>query len=124
MLANALTAIRMLLVAPFAFYMLRADRRSAAIALLIFSVALATDFADGALARRRGQVTAFGGTFDHASDFLFVSAGLWAGAARGAFPWVLPALVAAAFAQYTIDSYWLHRQGRLRGSWLGRWNGI
>lgn len=39
-------------------------------------------------------------------------------------PWLLPALVALAFAQYVVDSYWLHRAGQLRMSALGRWNGI
>jgi hypothetical protein len=39
-------------------------------------------------------------------------------------PWILPLLVAAAFAQYVVDSYWVHRGGALRGSRLGRWNGI
>ena len=76
------------------------------------------------IARRRGTASAAGGLFDHATDCLFVAAGLAGGAARGAFPWVLPALVVAAFAQYVADSYWLHRGRSLRGSRLGRWNGI
>jgi phosphatidylglycerophosphate synthase len=33
-------------------------------------------------------------------------------------------LVVAAFAQYVVDSYWLHRGRSLRTSRLGRWNGI
>jgi len=37
---------------------------------------------------------------------------------------ILPLLVVAAFAQYIADSYWGHRGGALRGSALGRWNGI
>ncbi len=32
--------------------------------------------------------------------------------------------MAAAFAQYAIDSYWLDRAGQLRPSRLGRYNGI
>jgi hypothetical protein len=39
-------------------------------------------------------------------------------------PWLLPVLVALAFAQYVVDSYWLHRAGQLRMSALGRWNGV
>ena len=45
-------------------------------------------------------------------------------AVRGAFPWILPVLVAVAFVQYVVDSYWLHRDRALRTSALGRWNGI
>jgi len=123
-MANALTAVRLLLVVPFALYMAQGDERSAIFALVAWVVALITDFLDGPIARRRGTVTAWSGTFDHTSDFLFVTSGLFAGALRGAFPWILPILITAAFAQYVIDSYWIHRQTKLRGSKLGRYNGI
>ena len=123
-MANALTAVRLVLVLPFAFFMAKADERSAMFALVVWAVALITDFLDGPIARRRGTVTRWSGTFDHASDFLFVTSGLFAGATRGAFPWILPALITAAFAQYVVDSYWIHRHAKLRGSKLGRYNGI
>jgi CDP-diacylglycerol--glycerol-3-phosphate 3-phosphatidyltransferase len=123
-MANALTAVRLLLVFPFAFYMARGDRRSAIFALLAWVLALITDLLDGPIARRRGTVTAWSGTFDHTADFLFVTSGLFAGALRGAFPWILPVLISAAFAQYVIDSYWIHRNAKLRGSKLGRYNGM
>ena len=123
-MANALTTVRLLLVVPFALYMAQGDERSAIFALVAWVVALITDFLDGPIARRRRTVTASSGTFDHTSDFLFVTSGLFAGALRGAFPWLLPVLVTAAFAQYVIDSYWVHRHTKLRGSKLGRYNGI
>jgi CDP-diacylglycerol--glycerol-3-phosphate 3-phosphatidyltransferase len=123
-MANALTTLRLLLVAPFIVFMARGDRRSAAIALVIWTVALATDIFDGPIARRRGTVSAMSRTFDHTSDFLFVTGGITAGAWRGAIPWVLPALVTAAFVQYAIDSYWIQPKSGLRGSKLGRYNGM
>jgi CDP-diacylglycerol--glycerol-3-phosphate 3-phosphatidyltransferase len=123
-MANALTAVRLLLVIPFALYMSQGDERSAVFALVAWMVALITDFLDGPIARRRGTVTAWSGTFDHATDFLFVTSGLFAGAIRGALPWILPILITLAFAQYVIDSYWIHRHSKLRGSKLGRYNGI
>ena len=123
-MANALTAIRLLLVLPFAFFMAREDAHSAGLALIIWTVALASDLLDGPVARRRGTVTSFSGTFDHTTDFLFVTSGIFAGAYRGAFPWILPILIVAAFAQYFIDSYWIHRHAKLRGSRLGRYNGM
>ena len=43
-MANALTAVRLLLVFPFAFFMAHGDRRSAIFALLAWVVALITDF--------------------------------------------------------------------------------
>jgi CDP-diacylglycerol---glycerol-3-phosphate 3-phosphatidyltransferase len=123
-MANFLTAIRLLLVAPFAFFMAKGDVHSAVLALVTWAVALATDFLDGPVARRQGTVTALSGAFDHTSDFLLVTSGIFAGALRGAFPWILPVLITLAFAQYVIDSYWVHRQIKFRGSQLGRYNGI
>src|ERR1700722_14499014 len=122
-MANALTAIRLLLVLPFAFFMAQGDRRSAILALVAWVVALITDFLDGPIARRRGTVTAWSGTFDHTTDFLFVTSGLFAGASRGVFPWILPVLIVAAFSQYFIDSYWIHRHATLRGSKLVPYDG-
>jgi CDP-diacylglycerol---glycerol-3-phosphate 3-phosphatidyltransferase len=123
-MASALTAVRLLLVVPFAFFMARGDDRSALFALAAWVVALVTDFLDGPIARRRGTVSALSGAFDHTSDFLFVVTGIFAGAFRGAFPWILPICIAAAFAQYVVDSYWIHRQLKFRGSKLGRYNGM
>lgn len=123
-MANALTAVRLLLVFPFAILMARGDPRSGVFAALVIVVAIATDLLDGPVARRTGTVSSLGRTFDHTADFLFVTSGLFAGAARGVFPWILPAVVVAAFAQYVLDSYWLHRQSGLRRSQLGRYNGI
>lgn len=123
-MANALTAIRLLLVIPFAYFMARGDARSAMFALAAWIVAVVTDLLDGPIARRRGTVTSWSGSFDHTSDFLFVTCGLFGGATRGAFPWILPVLITVAFAQYVIDSYWILRHRKLRGSKLGRYNGI
>ena len=33
-------------------------------------------------------------------------------------------MIAVAFSQYVFDSYWVHRQKRLRMSGIGRWNGV
>ena len=52
-MANALTAIRLLLVLPFAFFMARGDRGSAIFALTAWAAALITDVLDGPIARRR-----------------------------------------------------------------------
>jgi CDP-diacylglycerol--glycerol-3-phosphate 3-phosphatidyltransferase len=123
-MANALTGARVLLAVPLALLMLRDDRPSALLAALVLLVGIATDMLDGAVARRRGMASAAGGLFDHTTDCLFVATGLAAGAVRGAFPWILPVLVVAAFGQYVVDSYWIHRRHALRTSALGHCNGI
>jgi phosphatidylserine synthase len=55
-MANALTAVRLLVVNPFAFFMAKGDRGSAIFALVAWVVALITDILDGSVARRRGTV--------------------------------------------------------------------
>jgi CDP-diacylglycerol--glycerol-3-phosphate 3-phosphatidyltransferase len=123
-LANLLTLCRLLLAIPFCLLMMRQGWGAALPALLIACAAVATDLLDGPLARRRGTAGPSGGAFDHTTDFLFVASGMFAGVAGGAFPWVLPALVCVAFAQYVFDSYVVYRHGQLFRSRLGRLNGI
>ena len=123
-MANLLTALRLLLVLPFAFSMAHSSVRSAALSLAALIIAITTDIIDGPIARRSGTVSAASGTFDHTSDFLFVTCGLFGGAVRHAIPWILPILITAAFTQYVVDSYWIQRRRALRGSQLGRYNGI
>ncbi len=123
-MANALTAVRLLLAVPLALLIVSPDPRAPLVAALAMLVAIATDLADGPVARRTGTASAFGGTFDHTTDCIFVVSGMTGCVLRGDVPWVLPVLVVAAFLQYMIDSYWFHGQRRLRGSRLGRYNGI
>ena len=121
-MANALTALRLLLVVPFAFFMTE-ETRSAVFALIVWVVALVTDFLDGPIARRRGTVTARAGHSITPPIFSSLRAA-FCRRIRGVFPWILPVLIVAAFSQYVIDSYWIHRQAKLRGSKLGRYNGM
>lgn len=123
-MANLLSLLRLLLVLPFAVLVWLGGAANAALAAALFTVAIATDLADGPIARARGTESALGRALDHGADFLFVNGGLVAAASRGALPWLLPVLVAFAFAQYVVDSYLLHRARELRMSSLGRWNGI
>ena len=118
--SNALTGLR-LLATPFFFCALLGG--SAWSAFGLFWLAVATDMADGRLARARGEVSAFGGLLDHATDASFVSLGLCALAMLGVVPAVLPLLVLLAFLQYVLDSKPLKGK-ELRASFVGRWNGI
>jgi phosphatidylglycerophosphate synthase len=122
-MANLLSLLRLLSAAPFAFW-LAGGAASVWPATALFCAAIASDLVDGPLARARGTASGLGRALDHGADFLFVTSGLVAVAARGLIPALLPLLVAIAFAQYVIDSYWLHRARELRMSALGRWNGV
>ena len=118
--ANVLTALRLASVPFFAAAIVHG---AIVAACALYALAVATDFFDGRVARLRGEATPFGGLLDHASDALFVTAGLGALAWHGAVPAPLPFLVPAAFLQYVLDSR-AHAGKRLRASRLGRYNGI
>jgi phosphatidylglycerophosphate synthase len=118
--ANVLTGMRLVSAPFFAAAVLHGSH---AAACALFALAVVTDFFDGRIARLRGETSSFGGLLDHASDALFVTAGLGALAWNGAVPAPLPFLVAAAFVQYVVDSR-AHAGKRLRASRLGRYNGI
>ena len=90
---------------------------------MIMAVAVVTDIYDGRLARARGTVSAWGGLFDHGTDALLVSTGIWALANTGLInSWLWP-LILIAFLQYALDSKALSGQV-LRTSKLGKYNGI
>lgn len=119
-LSNGITATRLIAV-PFFYCALVGEAWG--LAFTLFWLAVATDMVDGRVARARGEVSAFGGLLDHASDATFVALGLIALAAAGQIPFALPVLVVVAFLQYVLDSRSL--EGRtLRTSLLGRWNGV
>jgi phosphatidylglycerophosphate synthase len=119
-LANLLTLLR-LLAAPL--LALAVWRGASLAAGALFWGAVASDFADGRIARRRREASSLGGLLDHATDATCVSFGLLALAARGVLSVGLPILVVLAFAQYAGDSRAL-KGHPLRTSRLGRWNGI
>ena len=118
--ANALTLARLLIAPALAAAVLSG---APALAALLFFVAVGTDFADGWVARRYREESAFGGFADHATDATFVVIATAALARTGVLPVVLPWLIAAAFIQYALDSRALSASG-LFPSRLGRWNGI
>ena len=123
-MAHAITCLRLLAVAPAAWAFSRAGSVSAWLLVLLVGVAIASDYADGIVARRTGSASPRGMLFDHTTDCLFVTAGLAGAAMARLIPMILPVLVPVAFTQYVLDSYLLHRQRQLRMSSLGRWNGI
>ena len=118
--ANGLTLLRLLTAPVFAAAVLADAPRLAAV---LFALAVATDLADGWVARRFGETSPSGELVDHAVDAIFVTTGAAALAAVGVLPAVLPVLIACAFLQYAVDS-WLTTARGLRASALGRWNGI
>lgn len=118
--ATWLSLARLALVPPL-YLAIRSD--APVVATAIFWLAVASDFADGWVARRFDQVTPLGGTIDHSVDAIFVATGVFALAQAGVLPLPLAPVILLAFAQYALDSRSFAGQA-LRPSRLGRWNGI
>ena len=123
-MAHALTAVRLLLVAPVALAFARPAFLHPGVLVILLGAAIATDYWDGRVARVSGTASALGQLFDHATDFVFVTAALAGAAIAGSVTPMLPILITVAFGQYVLDSYLLYRQKQLRMSTIGRWNGI
>ena len=123
-MANLLTGLRLLLAGPAALAFARPEFITPLLLLTLVGVAIATDFADGIVARRADTASARGQLFDHTTDFLFVTSGLAGAAVAGQVTAVLPIVIVVAFSQYVLDSYFLHRKKQLHMSFLGRWNGM
>lgn len=96
---NSLTLFRIFLV-PFLVVVLltKFDGREI-VGLLIFLTATATDFLDGFLARRRGQITTLGTLLDPIADKLLISAAFISLVELGLAPsWMVVVVVGREFA--------------------------
>ena len=124
MIAHLLTSFRLLLVVPVSLGLAQPDALPGVWLLICIIVGIATDYFDGIIARLSDTASPKGRLFDHSTDFLFVTGGLGGAALAGNVPIALPILIVCAFAQYVLDSFWMHREKKLRMSTLGRWNGI
>ena len=82
---NLISTIRIVLIPAFVVLIL--DHDTTAAGLILFGFVVATDWVDGVIARRTGQVSELGKILDPTADRLAIAAGLIALALRGVFPW-------------------------------------
>ena len=75
-LPNVLTVLRILLVPVLVVALLEETRNGDIVAAVVFALASITDFADGWLARSRGDVTNFGKAMDPIADKLLIIAAI------------------------------------------------
>ena len=75
-LPNSITLLRILLIPVFVWLYLEPTPERALWAGLVFGAAAFTDFLDGYLARRSGQITNLGKLLDPVADKLLVASGL------------------------------------------------
>src|SRR5437867_2158319 len=81
---NALSVARILLIPAFVWLIV--DHRTTFGGLLLFGLVISTDWIDGYVARRTGQISELGTVLDPTADRLAIAAGLVALVVRGAFP--------------------------------------
>jgi phosphatidylglycerophosphate synthase len=104
--ADALGVVRLAAAAAFPPALAGAvDRREGgSTPLLLFLVAAVTDFFDGRLARRSGEVSRHGAVLDFGADVAFVVGVATSGAAFGLIPWATPIAMVAAVGSYLLAS--------------------
>lgn len=119
-LPNAVTGVRLLCVPLFVWLLFGAGRQTAAAILL--AVLGATDWVDGFLARRLGQVSTLGKILDPLADRILVGTAVIAVAVQGAVPvW----FAAATLSREVLVSgavLWLAARGaaRIDVLWVGK----
>jgi cardiolipin synthase len=116
---NALSVLRLLLL-PVFFWLLLARRDGAAIVVLVVSGA--SDYLDGALARRWGQISRLGQLLDPVADRLYILSTLIGLAWRDVIPWWLVALIVGrdVLLSVTIPLLARHGYGPLPVHFIGK----
>jgi CDP-diacylglycerol---glycerol-3-phosphate 3-phosphatidyltransferase len=98
-LPNGLTLFRIFLVPFLVVVLLTKFEGREIVGLAIFLLATATDFFDGYLARRRGEITTFGTLLDPIADKLLISAAFISLVEVGLAPaWMVVVVVGREFA--------------------------
>jgi CDP-diacylglycerol--glycerol-3-phosphate 3-phosphatidyltransferase len=97
--ANKLTMLRVIMIPVFLVILYLGFPGSRYVALVIFILASLTDFADGHIARSRGQVTDFGKFMDPLADKVLVVAALVWFTEQGLMPaWAALIVIVREFA--------------------------
>ena len=119
-LPNAISALRIVLIPVF--WWLIVDPDTTTVGVLLFGIVLATDWVDGTIARRTGQVSEVGKVLDPLADRAVILAGLIALVVRGAFPWWAAVLIIVRDVAVLIvgGSLLVGRRARIDVRWVGK----
>jgi CDP-diacylglycerol--glycerol-3-phosphate 3-phosphatidyltransferase len=121
--ANALTALRLLLVPVFVALVVASQLEHAGwriAATLTFAVASATDLVDGWIARRYGLVTSLGKVADPIADKALTGSALVLLSWFDALPWWVTVLILAREWGVTLLRFWVIRYGVIAASYGGK----
>lgn len=117
---NVISVLRMLTIPVFLWLVWRGEDL---IALIVLIVAVSTDFVDGVVARKLGQISKLGQFLDPFADRLFIAAVVVALAIREVVPLWLVALVVLRDVLLGLGALILSRYGAgvLPVKWMGKW---
>ena len=117
---NGISAARIALIPLFVALIL--DHDTTTVGLVLFAIVVATDWVDGTIARRTGQVSDVGKILDPVADRLAIAAGLIALVIRGIFPlWAAAAILARDVAVLLVGAVALVRRDvRVEVRWIGK----
>ena len=117
---NGISAARIALIPVFVALILDHDTTTAG--LVLFAIVVATDWVDGTIARRTGQVSDIGKILDPVADRLAIAAGLIALVVRGIFPlWAAAAILARDLTVLLVGAVALLRSDvRVEVRWIGK----
>ncbi|CAB4899389.1 MAG: CDP-diacylglycerol--glycerol-3-phosphate 3-phosphatidyltransferase [Actinobacteria bacterium] len=119
-LPNALTALRLLAV-PVLIWLLATDTESARLwATIVFILAAITDLMDGAIARRRGQITSFGKLADPIADKALIGTALIGLSLLDDLAWWITIVILARELGVTALRMWVIRHGVIAASRGGK----
>jgi CDP-diacylglycerol--glycerol-3-phosphate 3-phosphatidyltransferase len=122
-LANALTALRLILVPVFLLALFAGDGHETAsriTAFAVFAVAVITDRFDGQLARSYGLVTEFGKLADPIADKMLIGAALIGLSMLGDLPWWVTVLILVRELGVTVLRFVVLRNGVIAASRGGK----
>ncbi len=116
---NLISAFRIALIPVF--WTLIVDPDTTAWGIVLFGLVVATDWVDGTIARRTGQVSELGKVLDPVADRAAIAAGLIALIVRGAFPLWAGVLILARDVAVLIAGAVLAAKGRrIDVRWIGK----
>lgn len=120
---NALTVLRMLLVPVFGWLLLTEGGQDTSMrwwALLLFLVAIGTDWVDGYLARRMGLITAFGKLMDPIADKALIGTALIGLSLIDLLPWWVTVVILVREIGITLMRFVVIRRGVIPASKGGK----
>jgi cardiolipin synthase (CMP-forming) len=117
---NAISLGRILLTPVF--FLLIVDPDTTTAGLCLFAVVVATDWVDGAIARRTGQISELGKVLDPVADRLALAAGIVALAVRGVLPVWAAALILVRDVVVLLAGLvvLVQRRVRIDVRWIGK----